>query len=392
MSKKFTYFITLFFVFIIFSGCGNIKSPSNSTSVTGETNQKEDSPVSTEQSVQTNNDRKDTSNFVDCSDNVNTSNQENTGEKREGDYTMTQNNYYGALKVVGTKLCDQAGNPVQLRGISSHGLAWYPQYINEGFIANLANDWNANILRLAMYTAEDGGYCTGGDKEGLKKIIDDGINYATQNNMYVIVDWHILSDNNPYIYIEEAKKFFAEISAKYASHENVLYEICNEPNSNVDWNTIKGYANEIIPIIRQNSKDAIILVGTPNWCQFVTDVADNPITGWDNIMYSLHFYSATHKEDLRNTMLKALDKGVPIFVSEFGISEASGDGMMDVEEGQIWVDLLDEHQISYVAWALGNKPETVCMIKPECEKICDFTDDDLTPTGVWIRNMLRNKL
>jgi endoglucanase len=48
--------------------------------------------------------------------------------------------------------------------------------------------------------------------------------------MYVIVDWHILSDGNPLANEDAAKAFFAEVSERYKGSPNVIYEICNEPN------------------------------------------------------------------------------------------------------------------------------------------------------------------
>lgn len=85
----------------------------------------------------------------------------------------------GRLKVTGSKLTDAAGNVVQLRGISTHGIAWFPDYINAECFKELHNNFGINVIRLAMYTAEYNGYCTGGDKNYLKNLIDKGVRYAT---------------------------------------------------------------------------------------------------------------------------------------------------------------------------------------------------------------------
>lgn len=296
--------------------------------------------------------------------------------------------YYGALQVKGASLCDSKGNPVQLRGVSTHGLAWFPQYVNAKLVKELHEKWNANVIRLAMYTAENGGYCTDGNKNDLKKLIDDGVNYAAAENMYVIIDWHILSDNNPNTNKKEAKKFFREMSEKYADYDNVIYEICNEPNGDTTWKDIKSYAEEMIPVIRKNDKNAVILVGTPNWSQYVNEAAADPIKGQENIMYTLHFYAATHKEELRNTLKAAYEAGLPVFVSEYGICEASGNGMVDVESANEWMKLLDSCKISHVAWNLANKEEASSMFLPSCTKTDGFTRKDLSDGGKWIYAML----
>lgn len=296
-----------------------------------------------------------------------------------------------ALSVDGTKLVDEYGNQVQLRGVSTHGLAWFPAYVNEECFRQLKEEWGANVVRLAMYTAEYGGYCSGGDKEALRKLIKEGVEYATNRGLYVIIDWHILADGNPNTYLEESKAFFGEMAESYADYTNVLYEICNEPNGGTSWSQVKEYAEAVIPVIREKDEDGIILVGTPNWCQYVDQAAADPITGYENIMYTLHFYAATHTDNLRSSMVAALDAGLPLFVSEYGICDASGNGNIDEYQAGEWVRLMDERQVSYVAWNLSNKSETSAFFQPNCSKTSGFVAEDLSASGKWIYGMLRER-
>ncbi len=290
----------------------------------------------------------------------------------------------GALQVIGTQLSDENGNAVLLNGISTLGLCWYPEYINKDCFAQFKKEWNLNLIRLAMYTAEPGGYCTDGDPDALKTLIRNGVSYATELDMYVIIDWHILSDSNPNTHIEEAKAFFEEMSSEFADRNNILYEICNEPNGNTTWVDIKEYAVEIIPIIRGNDPDAVILIGTPSWSQCVDQAAADPITGYDNLMYTLHFYAATHKEALRQTLLSAVEAGLPVFVSEYGICDASGNGALDYDQANKWMDLLGRRQISRAMWNLSNRDESSAILKSSCTKISNFTEDDLNDSGKWL--------
>ncbi|MDE5865085.1 MAG: glycoside hydrolase family 5 protein, partial [Lachnospiraceae bacterium] len=296
----------------------------------------------------------------------------------------------GALHVEGTQLTDSHGNAIQLKGISTHGLAWFPEYVNEDCFRQFKQEWNVNVIRLAMYTAEYGGYCSGGDKESLKKLVKSGVEYATALDIYVIIDWHILSDNNPNTYINEAKEFFKDMAKTYAGNNNVLYEICNEPNGGTSWNDIKSYAEQVIPVIRSYDKDAVIIVGTPTWSQEVDKAADNPITDYDNIMYALHFYAATHTDSLRNTMTAAIDAGLPVFVSEYGICDASGNGAIDENQANQWINTMDAYGVSYVAWNLSNKGETSAIINSGCSKVSGFTENDLSASGKWLHDMLTN--
>ncbi len=296
----------------------------------------------------------------------------------------------GALRVEGTQLADAKGNPIQLRGVSTHGIAWFPQYVNQDFFTELHDEWNANVVRLAMYTAEYNGYCNGGNQEELKQLVKDGVQYASEAGLYVIVDWHVLSDGNPNQNKEAAKEFFGEIAAEFSDRDNVLYEICNEPNGGVRWDEVKAYAEEIIPVIREHDEDAIIIVGTPTWSQDVDQAAASPIEGYDNIMYALHFYAATHQEWLRERMVNAIDAGLPIFVTEFGTCDASGDGGVDVEQSNKWIAAMDEKGVSYVAWNLSNKAETSAVFLPDCQKTAGFTAEDLSENGKWIYEVMKS--
>ena len=241
------------------------------------------------------------------------------------------------------------------------------------------------MIRLAMYSDEYGGYSNGGDQEKLKELIDKGVEYASKLGMYVIIDWHVLGEGDPNIHKEDAIAFFSEMSEKYADYGNVIYEICNEPNGGVSWKDVKKYAEEVIPVIRDNDPYGLILVGTPQWSQLIGDAAADPIQGYDNIMYTLHFYAATHKEDLRGNLEKALKDGVPVFVSECSICDASGNGGIDDKSARAWVELMDRYDVSYVAWAVSNKNETAALISSNCSKNSDWSDRELSDTGRWFK-------
>ncbi len=290
-----------------------------------------------------------------------------------------------ALHVEGTKLVNAKGKTVQLKGISTHGLSWFPEYVNQKAFTYMKKKWKINVVRLAMYTAEYNGYCTGDDqnRKNLEKLIDNGVRYATKAGLYVIIDWHILSDGNPGTYQTQAVSFFKKMAKKYRKYSNVLYEICNEPNGGADWNTIRSYADTVVKTIRKYDKKAVILVGTPTWSQDVDAAAKDPLRGYGNLMYTLHFYAGTHGQYLRDKAQAALTAGLPLFVSEFGISDASGNGGLNTAEGKQWLDFLDKNKISYVAWNLSNKDESSALIGSSCQKTTGWKKNDLSDWGKW---------
>lgn len=292
---------------------------------------------------------------------------------------------HGRLRVENGSLVDQDGEAYQMHGVSTHGLAWFPEYVSEETFRTFRDDWDVDVMRLAMYSDEYGGYSNGGDRKELKRLIDKGVEYASDQGMYVIIDWHVLGEGDPNIHKEDAIAFFDEVSEKYADYDNVIYEICNEPNGNVSWSEVKQYAEEVIPVIREHDPYAIILVGTPQWSQLIGDAAADPLEDYDNIMYTLHFYAATHKEELRRSLEEALQDGLPVFVSECSVCDASGNGSIDEESAEAWVELLDRYDVSYVAWAVSNKNEAAALIDSSCKKLGDWSDRELLETGRWFK-------
>lgn len=291
------------------------------------------------------------------------------------------------LKVEGTRLVDKSGKTVCLQGISTHGLSWFPDYVNRSSFKYMKKKWNINAVRLAMYTSEYNGYCTGdaANRKKLLKLIDDGVKYASEAGLYVIIDWHILCDNNPNMYKKESLAFFKKVAKKYKNRTNVIYEICNEPNGGTSWSDIKSYAQSVIGKIRQYDKNAVVIVGTPTWSQDVDIAAADKLSSkYGNVMYALHFYAATHGDFLREKAQKALDAGLPLFVSEFGICDASGSGGISKTEAAKWFDFMDRNNISRIAWNLSNKAETSAFIKPECSKTSGWKNSELSQSANWI--------
>lgn len=290
---------------------------------------------------------------------------------------------WGRLQVKGTQIVSDKGKKVQLKGVSTHGIAWFPQYVNKSSFASMKR-MGVNTIRLAFYSDPAAGY-----NAGLYKKVEEGIQAATGLGMYVVLDWHILSDGNPKIYEKNAGKFFTYFSRKYGKQKNILYEICNEPNGNVTWaKDIKPYARRIIKKIRKYDKKNIIIAGSSTWSQDVDQTAKSPLKG-KNIAYSLHFYAATHKEDLQQKLKTAYKAGLPILVTEFSICDASGNGAIDKSSGKKWIKLLKKYKIGFIAWSLCNKQESASLLKASCSKTGNFKKSDLSKTGKWILDQMK---
>lgn len=298
---------------------------------------------------------------------------------------------HGQLSVKGSQLVDQNGKGYQLRGMSTHGITWFPDFVNENAFRTLRDDWNTNVVRLAMYVDEWGnGQCYMKNKDGSRLLLEKGVDICIKLGMYVIIDWHVLNPGDPTAYTDEAIEFFDYISKKYADYPNVIYEIVNEPNGNANWGgVIKPYAEKVIPVIRKHDKDAVIIVGTPTWSQDIDQALADPLKE-DNVMYALHFYAATHTDWLRERAEKCVTSGLPIFVSEFGCCDASGNGANDFGQSEKWLNLLDKYGISYCNWNLANKNESSSCFRESAKADGNWSSGDYSEGGAWIRKWFRN--
>lgn len=296
---------------------------------------------------------------------------------------------HGRLSVKNGQLVDKSGKGYQLRGMSTHGLTWFPEFVNESAFKTLRDDWNTNVVRLAMYVDEWGnGQCYMGNKNGSLELLEKGVDICIKLDMYVIIDWHVLNPGDPSKYTNEAKSFFEMVSKRYAKYPNVIYEICNEPNGGASWSSnIKPYAEKIIPVIRKNAPNSVIIVGTPTWSQEIDKPLSDPLN-YKNVMYAFHFYAATHA-GLRSNVENCVAQGLPVFVSEFGTCDASGGGANDFNETQKWLSYFDKQGISYCNWSICNKDETCSVLRPGTSANGNWSESNLTENGKWMRNWFR---
>ena len=313
-----------------------------------------------------------------------------TGQTKDLRYEDTPYGKHGALHVDGLQVKDKYDQPFTLRGASTHGMHWGDgeTFLNKTAFQNLRDEWGVNMVRLVSYVTQ-GGY-TDGAKDKLDKHIREGVSNLTDLGMYAIIDWHVHAEN-PNDKKSEAIQFFDTYSKMYKDQSNIIYEICNEPTG-TPWNQLRPYAVDVVNTIRANDPDAIIVVGTNTWSQDVDEVATNGGKINDrNVMYTIHFYSGSHGESLREKVRTALKAGTPVFCTEFGVCDASGNGGFNLEEADRWIDFFEENGISYCCWSLSKKNESASMLSPECNKVNGFTNADLGATGAWLINTYRSR-
>ncbi|MBP8789865.1 MAG: glycoside hydrolase family 5 protein [Breznakibacter sp.] len=303
--------------------------------------------------------------------------------------------YFGKLKVAGNKILGDNDLAVSLAGNSffwSNNDWGGNRFYNESVVQWLKIDWGSTIVRAAMGVEDAGGYLQKKD-DNLKRV-ETLVDAAIKLGLYVIIDWH---SHYAHLYEQDAIDFFQKMAHKYGGYDNVIYEIYNEPKY-VDatpandgkfatWNEhIKPYAEKVIAAIRAIDPDNLIVVGTGEWSQKVDDASANPIDGFDNIAYALHFYSINHKQWLRDRASAALKAGLPLVVTEWG---AVGDSQNDPET-QSWMAWCKTNQLIHCSWAVNDKPEPWSIVKQDVGINGQWLDSQLTESGKLSRDIIRN--
>lgn len=307
------------------------------------------------------------------------SNSEGITNQSNSDSSFVQK--HGQLSISGTNLVDSNGEIIVLRGMSLFWSQWGGDYYNANTLKWLRDDWKCKVIRLAM-GVEGGGYLENSYNEYQK--ITGAIDACIDLGIYVIIDWH---DHHAESHQNESINFFDNISSKYGNQPNIIYELYNEPLA-VSWNKIiKPYAESVINTIRKNDSKNVIIVGTPNWSQDVDNVINNRIDE-PNTAYSLHFYTSTHTDWLRNKAIKAINAGIPLFVSEWGLSEANGTGNINQAESSLWISFLEKYNLSWCNWSLINKDESSAALLPTTTELSGWNENQLTESGKIIREYL----
>jgi endoglucanase len=294
---------------------------------------------------------------------------------------------HGRLRVQGNRIVDRNGQNVQLRGMSLYWSQWQGGFYNRNVVQWLRDDWRVTIVRASM-AVEEGGYLTdpAAEKAKVKTVVDAAIELG----LYVIIDWH---DHNANLTANQtaAEGFFEEMAQTYGQYPNILYQIWNEPLDSHPWATVvKPYHEAVIPKIRAHDSLNLIVLGSSNWSSDPDVAALNRVQG-ANLVYSFHFYAATHKQAYRAKLQTALNRGVAVMMTEWGTSEANGTGTFDTSETRLWWNFADQNQISWLNWSVAALDETSAALQPGASPQGGWSAANLKPSGVFVRNELRSK-
>ncbi len=272
---------------------------------------------------------------------------------------------YGKLQAKNGMLYSANTNqPVQLKGMSMFWDVWSSEFYTASVIKGLVDKWKIEIIRVPHGV---GGEKGGGPMANWQNVDETVIQAAIDNGIYVIIDFH---SHVAHTQTNDAKTFFKTMASKWGKYPNVIFEIYNEPMGAGMWSTIKTYADQVIPAIRQNGgTDNLIIVGNSEYSIRPGEAVSNPIKD-SNVAYTFHFYAGSHSLDggaysgnpsYRTGINNAIQAGLTVFVTEWGTVNASGNGGYNKSSSDAWMNFLDQKKISWCNWSVHSKDESASI-------------------------------
>ena len=299
---------------------------------------------------------------------------------------------YGDLRIKDGYVADASGKKVSLMGPSLYWSCIEPLWWSRETVKYLVDKYNIQIIRLPVAIAPGpGGYGSGRTSlqyppntwnedcyyyrpDYTKKLVDDVVEAAIENDIYVIIDFH---EHYAEDWTYMACEFFSYFARKWGNYPNVLYEIYNEPVC--DKGTVINYAKQVIPTIRAIDPDNIIIVGSPNYSREPHTVTDAG-QGQSNIAYSWHGYVRyNHQSDWDSSEASSWNTSVPVIVTEWGVWYNKDDGGL--------LNMFKERGVINCFWSmsnLGGDEAAWSVLIPSCNKKSDWTEADMTENGAFL--------
>jgi endoglucanase len=62
---------------------------------------------------------------------------------------------------------------------------------------------------------------------------------------------------------------------------------------------------------------------------------------------------------------------------------------VDYDSADAWFQMIEDYNLSYAAWNISNKDESSALIRSDCDKTSGWKDDELSETGLWLKNTMQ---
>jgi len=247
---------------------------------------------------------------------------------------------HGKLRVMGNRIVNQCGRPVQLVGISLDD--WTPegrQFYNANAVKNLAGTGEgqkrSTVLRVPLLPEN-----WPGEYPRVKTVMDACI----ANGIYCIADWLVYGASD----VTNAKAYYVQLAKDYGNTPNLIYEPWDEATTST-WAQIKAYHEEVIAAVRPIDPDNLFLLGNRQWDQRPDEACASPVSDPQSI-YVFHFNAAGPLSGLQGRIDSCLTSNVAVFSTLYGITISSSSNSLSA-----WQDYMDQNLIGSTYWAVSNK-------------------------------------
>lgn len=277
------------------------------------------------------------------------------------------------ITVQGNEFVDEAGEVFIFRGYSSSD----PDNLEKKNSWNLAyfqemKRWGANVVRFPIHPRA----WRSRGQEAYMQLLDQGVEWAVANDMYVIMDWHSIGNlvaekylnESYYTNLEETFEFWRAITERYGDNPTVaFYELFNEPVNNdkfgeLSWKRWKSALEALIQEIRANGGEGIPLVAGFNWAYDLTPIRDQPIEV-EGIAYVSHPYPQKRTKPWVEKWTEDwgfVKENYPMVLTEIGYCTPDDPGahipvISDHSYGKAISDYSDQNNLSYIVWVFDNR-------------------------------------
>lgn len=303
------------------------------------------------------------------------------------------------VSVQGNRFVNPKGETVMFRGLALADPAalldrgqWSRRYFEE------AKKWNANVVRIPVHPSD---WRRLGETAYLK-LLDEGVQWAGELGMYVIIDWHTIGNMLTGVYHlpmyitskDETFRFWYTIAERYKGNPAVaMYELYNEPTNRdgnmgpMPWDEYRKLIEDLTYMIQKINPRAIVLVAGYNYGYDLTQVRYEPIRA-TNVAYVAHPYPQKRRENWELNWQRdwgfVADK-YPMIATELGFMDENGPGahvpvIGDEKYGEAIVEFFEKRGISWTPWVFD------AQWSPQLIKNWDF---EPTRQGVFFREKMR---
>lgn len=308
------------------------------------------------------------------------------------------------LSISGTQLL-AGGQPIRLQGVNMGdpfwARGWYGSMYSTANYTTLAQDWHANVVRISIFPTQ----WKNMDRATLLDGLDQEIQAALNNNLYVIISYHVIGwpngwykeayPGNPADTYDSsmtvATAFWTKMAQTYGSDPRIMFDLWNEPvhlddftiygeTPNPLWAPLKSYYQTLIQAVRNNGGENIVIATGNRWASWLVGIKDSPLTD-PKVIYAYHKYSTDENTAaVWNNDLGGLLGVKPIIVTEWGyedsdVTNPSWPGTQ-ASYGDPFTQWLDSNNLSNLAW-MYHHDWTPALIK---------SDSTTTLYGAFVKN------